>query len=369
MKFLKHHPSIFMKWLKDNRLSAILAIAGLLFLIAGMIFETAFLPHLMTVLQTSVVFFFTLAVSGMLLVSVHFLSNAKWSDQLLPTLLKTGKLLLYLPLFFIILLAFYRIGAQQNLLDPVQKVYFNSWFLTGRTLLICYLFYYFQNRFVLLFENKEIKKLKNTSAIFILIFPFIFMFFTFDWLSGSIPGWINSIHIFYQVAGLLNGGFALALIIYLRRIFSNSTNDNKLIFNYNSGRYILLFSSLWAYTWISRLLISWYASIPAEAEFYMAGSGFLQSVLFFVNPLLNFLIPFILLLSKKIKEKEKALLFVSVLVIAGRWIDQLSLAGIDKIPGKSYLTLVGILLMTLAIITGFTKSVSVNKTDDSIKST
>ncbi len=333
---------------KSNKKAGILFLSGFVFLIAGIFTDKNFIHHILLNTQGITTFFFVLSLSGMILAAIHFLSGASWSERLLPYLMKPGRILVYLPVFFIILIAFFRIHDQQNLESGIQKVYFNSWFLMGRTLLIIFFLHFFSVHVHDCYCKKNLKKVKNLSAVFLFILPFIFIIFTLDWLSGKIPGWINSANSIYYLSGLLSGGLALALLLFFNKKKSASEEDPG--FNYHAGRYLTAFISLWAYTWFCRLLITWYAGIPAEAEFFGIIKSWPGYFLFFLNPVLNFIVPFFLLLSKKTKEKKSILYISSILVLAGRLTDHLLQSGISGVNGFGFFTVTAMVLFAIALM-------------------
>lgn len=354
MKRLKQYIEWPVMLYKANKKAGILFLSGIVFLIAGFFTDKNFIHNILFFTQGITTFFFVLSLSGMILAAIHFLTGATWSERLLPYLMKPARILVYLPVFIIILTAFFRVHDQQNLESGIQKVYFNSWFLMGRTLLIIFFLYFFSVRFHDCYCKKNIKKIKNLSAVFLFILPFIFIIFTLDWLSGKIPGWINSANSIYYLTGLLSGGLALALFLLFNEKKSASVEDPG--FNYHAGRYLTAFISLWAYAWFCRLLITWYAGIPAEAEFFGIIKSWPGYFLFFLNPVLNFIVPFFLLLSKKSKEKKSILYISSIFVLAGRLTDHLLLPGFASRGGFEFFTMAGLSLASAALLLLFISS-------------
>jgi hypothetical protein len=69
-------------------------------------------------------------------------------------------------------------------------------------------------------------------------------------------------------------------------------------------------------------MLIWYSNIPEETSYYLIRSqGEWWALSFIVNPLLNFAIPFVILLPRPAKRSSYVLLRVSVLVLVGHWLD------------------------------------------------
>ena len=68
-------------------------------------------------------------------------------------------------------------------------------------------------------------------------------------------------------------------------------------------------------------MLIWYANIPEETVYYIKRHVGVFGSLTVVNILLNWFIPFVILLFRKTKRNEKSLLIAASLVLVGRWVD------------------------------------------------
>lgn len=137
----------------------------------------------------------------------------------------------------------------------------------------------------------------------------------FDWLMSAVPEWnMTSVGLY-----LLTGGFASAVGVAAVLVHRARTNQElpEQVGSAHSlalGRLLFAATCLWAYVAVSQLIIVWIANIPAEAAFYVpraVGSWrSLAAVLIFGH----FAVPFLLLLSRKWKQRSA---FVAAL---GAWI-------------------------------------------------
>ena len=154
-----------------------------------------------------------------------------------------------------------------------------------------------------------------------MVFPFSFSMAAIDWLMSLDPHWFSTIFGLYNIAGMFSAAVAAisVIVILLRR---------KEVFPYvdaghlhDLGKLLFGFSTLWAYLWFSQYLLVWYSNLPEENTHYAVRMTGGITVLFFLNFLLSWVLPFALLLGRNGKRSEKTLLAASVLVLAGRWLD------------------------------------------------
>jgi hypothetical protein len=135
------------------------------------------------------------------------------------------------------------------------------------------------------------------------------------------PHWFSTIFGFYNFAGMFNAGlaFMIILLIYLRRsgFLPELKNDHL----HELGRYLFAFTTFWVYIWFCQHMLIWYANLPEETGYYLLRHFGAFGVLTVVNILLNWLIPFTILLFRKSKRTEKPLILASGIVLIGHWTD------------------------------------------------
>jgi Ni/Fe-hydrogenase subunit HybB-like protein len=98
---------------------------------------------------------------------------------------------------------------------------------------------------------------------------------------------------------------------------------------------LFAFSTFWAYIWVGQYLLIWYGNIPEEISHFVSRTNGPWLYLFAVNFLANWVVPFIVLLSARAKQSQKLLITVSVLLLAGRWLDLylLVMPSFRRVPG------------------------------------
>jgi len=86
------------------------------------------------------------------------------------------------------------------------------------------------------------------------------------------------------------------------------------------GKFLFAFSIFWTYLWFSQYMLIWYANIGEETVYYRQRMGEFP-VLFYGNLVMNFVLPFIILMRNDTKRKVGTLAFCSILILFGHWWD------------------------------------------------
>jgi hypothetical protein len=84
------------------------------------------------------------------------------------------------------------------------------------------------------------------------------------------------------------------------------------------------FSIFWAYIWFAQFLLIYYANIPEETIYFierMYGHNGTYKGLFYINIFINFLFPFLVLMTRDAKRHMIFLKIVSITIIVGHWLD------------------------------------------------
>lgn len=157
----------------------------------------------------------------------------------------------------------------------------------------------------------------RTSISFLLVFAATFSVASWDWTMSLEPEWYSTVYAVYGFAGCFLGGIAAvaALCLGLGRARLSDAQRHDL------GKMLFAFSAFWAYLWFCQFLLIWYADIPEETSHFVTRTSGGWAMLFYLNPVLSFAIPFVALLSVPQKKNEALLLQVSLFVLAGRWLD------------------------------------------------
>jgi hypothetical protein len=125
------------------------------------------------------------------------------------------------------------------------------------------------------------------------------------------------------------------------------------------GRLLFAAVCLWAYIAVSQLIIVWIANVPREAAFYVprarGGWRYLAALLIFGH----FVVPFLLLLSRKWKERSAFVAALGAWIVLMHAIDVYWLIAPSASSAPSAFGFGPFLLLgALALIVGFVRSSS-----------
>ncbi len=160
------------------------------------------------------------------------------------------------------------------------------------------------------------------SAAFLVVFGITFWLASYDWLMSLEPEWYSTVFGVYQFSGVILSGLAMITIlaVWLYRLgplrgFLTAEHLHDL------GKLLFAFSTFWMYIWFCQFMLIWYADIPEETSHFITRlAGFWQPV-FWLNILLNWAVPFLVLLHIPAKRSPGMLLKISWVILVGRWVD------------------------------------------------
>lgn len=258
-------------------------------------------------------------LGGLFLLAIQSTTGARWSDPILkahramPALLPIAGLMmltLWLGADHI-----YPWAGPEAHADPVLKgrlIWLNRPFFFGRILL-------FFGLWILL--GRRLVERGKGSAVFILVFGVTFVLANFDWIMSLEPAWNSTIFAIYGFSGMFLQGIAIVTIsaIVLRRVGLLPAISRAQ--NHDLGKLLFAFSCFWAYIWLSQFLLIWYANIPEETAPIRLMLHSSWTPLFYLNLVLNFGLPFVMLLQRKAKTNESVLMVACFIVLIGHWLD------------------------------------------------
>ncbi len=143
-----------------------------------------------------------------------------------------------------------------------------------------------------------------------------------DWLMSLEPEWSSSMFGVYSFAGMFLSSLAAVtlLVIWLRRhgplrhvIAADQLHD--------LGTLLFALSSFWMYTWFCQYWLIWYVNNPEETAYFARRQQEGWRMITLVDLTLNWGLPFLLLLFRSAKRSPVVLGAVSVVILAGRWVD------------------------------------------------
>lgn len=282
-------------------------------------------------------FLVSIGVGSLALVALEYLVGATWStpfrrmseflSSIIPLLV-----ILAIPLFFGLHDLFHWTHKEVLETDPIlqeKEPYLNIPFFTIRMaiyLLIWVVFYF-------LFTRNSIKQDQTRdpaltrqsikySAVFAILFVITIAFMSMDWMMSLEYHWYSTMFGVYYFAGTIVASFAAGTFC---SVMMNENGylgkDIKRSSYYSFGTLMFGFNIFWAYIGFSQYMLIWYADIPEETFWVMMrmkGSWSYFSIgLIFIH----FVIPFLVLLPRRLKIKPRLLIVMSIWMLVAHAYD------------------------------------------------
>jgi hypothetical protein len=146
------------------------------------------------------------------------------------------------------------------------------------------------------------------------------------WLMSIDAHWFSTMFSWYTFASSFVSGMSLVALFV---IFLKNRGQLEYVTEehlHDVGKFMFAFSVFWTYLWFSQYMLIWYSNQPEETKYFIERIGTADKSgpyhgLFFLNLILNFLCPLLILMKRGVKRNWSAVTFMAVLIIFGHWID------------------------------------------------
>jgi hypothetical protein len=160
------------------------------------------------------------------------------------------------------------------------------------------------------------------AAIYIVLFALTVMSsIPWLWLMSIDAHWYSTMYSWYNFASTFVAGIAL-ITLYVVFLKNNGyleyTNREHL---HDLGKFQFAFSIFWTYLWFSQFMLIWYANIPEETVYFEPRLQGPYRTIFFLNLIINFLAPLLILMKRGAKRNYGTITMMSVLILFGHWLD------------------------------------------------
>ncbi len=166
------------------------------------------------------------------------------------------------------------------------------------------------------------RKGEHYAKIYIFIVIITFSFAMIDWVMSIDAHWYSTIFAIRNfVAAFHHASIVIAFIV----LILNQRGYFPFLNKHHVGdfsRYIFMLCIIWGYFWFAEFMLIWYANIPEETAYFLPrvrGEGW--RFFFFANILVNWFLPFVLLMPKATSKNKLVVKIVIPLLIIGQFID------------------------------------------------
>ena len=141
------------------------------------------------------------------------------------------------------------------------------------------------------------------------------------WMMSIDAHWYSTMYSWYTFASSWVSALSLIAlwIIYMKnKGYMEYVNQEHL---HDMGKFMFAFSIFWTYLWFSQYMLIWYSNQPEETVYFKHRVQGAYKPIFFLNLIINFLCPVLILMKRAAKRNYTLITFMAVLIIFGHWID------------------------------------------------
>jgi len=293
-------------------------------------------------------YFLSLAMGGTFFFVIQYISQSGWSAAFRRV---SEAMMAYLPFagVFFLLLYFgihdlyhwsHEDAVAHDTLLQHKAPYLNTGFFYLRTIIYFTLWVLF-SMILRNFSRKEdivggekyFHRLELYSRIFIFILAITFTLSAIDYVMSLRPHWYSTIFsLKNMVSAFLHGVSIMVLIIFLLKRKGYFTFLNKYHLH-DFSRYLFMLAIIWGYFWFAQFMLIWYGNIPEETSYFYIRWKEGWKALFFAEIIINWAVPFFVLLPVKASRNSVAITIVALFLIVGQYIEQY-LQIIPEVTGK-----------------------------------
>lgn len=159
------------------------------------------------------------------------------------------------------------------------------------------------------------------SAIFVVFYAVTNTSSSWQWIMSIDPHWYSTLFAWYIFASSFVCGIAMLtlFVVTLRNFgFLEWVTFEHV---HDLGKFMFAFSIFWTYLWFAQYMLIWYGNIPEETTYFHIRLVGAYHAFFYLNIVINFIMPFLVLMSRDAKRNYTIVVFVAILVFIGHFID------------------------------------------------
>ncbi len=164
------------------------------------------------------------------------------------------------------------------------------------------------------------KRERKWAASFLPLGGFLSTVFLWQLVMSIDPHWYSTMFAWYSTISLFLGGLALFIVLILYLWSKGYLEYVTVEHLHDLGKYLFGISVFWTYLWFDQFMLIWYGNIGEETIYFKERMDN-YPILFWGNLVLNFVVPFFVLMRNDTKRKVGTMFFAALLVFLGHWID------------------------------------------------
>ena len=171
------------------------------------------------------------------------------------------------------------------------------------------------------------KKMTIWAGLYILAFALVLSLIGYDLVMSMDPHWVSTLFGGYTfVKAFYVGLGALIILAAVTRIKKGKASGLEPSHFHDIGKLFFAFCLLWADFFYVQLTVIWYANIPEETHYVIERTLMVPwNTLAWAIFVICFIIPFVILLNKKVKSKPIFMVILCSVIIIGFWLEHLLL--------------------------------------------
>jgi hypothetical protein len=280
-----------------------------------------------------------LTLGSMAVLMVHHLSGGGWgmvARRIWEAATRTLPLnaVLFLPIWMArtTLYPWMRPGATADPIIASKTLYLNVPFFTLRAVayfLIWGTIIYFLNKWSReqdenppMLPGPQDRRFRLLSGPCLVVYVLTITFMSVDWVMSLDPHWYSTIYGIITLGG--QGLSALAFTILVLSFLAKFPPMSEVLGAeqiHDLAKLMFAFVMVWAYFQVSQLIIVWSGNLPEEIPFYLERLQGIWAPISIVVLLCEFVLPFLLLLSRGLKRNPQRVKWVALLLFVARAID------------------------------------------------
>jgi len=285
--------------------------------------------------------FLALALGATFFLALQYVAEVGWSAVVIRPLEAMGQSLPVAGVIMILIIAF---GGEHlyhwmgdGITDPNspnydkiiagKSAFLNPAFFWIRVILyfVIWTFYarYFRSNSIKMDSGDGVSaylKNRRSAAAFLVLFAITESVMSWDFIMSIETHWYSTLFGWYTFSGLFVTSLAvLAFIVaYLKhRGYLAEVNEHHL---HDIGKFMFAFSIFWTYLWFCQFMLIWYSNIGEEVTYFMLRQDHYRGI-WLASFFINFIAPFLILMTRDAKRKKFLLMFMSIVIFIGHWLD------------------------------------------------